>query len=188
MDRVSRRQVIKTGVAGGAAVAGGALAGVAMRGPRTAAAAGTSGVHIHGTVVFNEQPTGFGPGEPKASMGSMPGMMRMASITGYKHVINIDVFGPDSDVSGSGWGASISADPKIPDPVDGLQCFYTQRGSIQGDVVKLTGRMLFSGDPGDPGGIIRTEANLVTGKIRWTGTANKSMQFLLEGSGVVMRI
>jgi hypothetical protein len=72
--------------------------------------------------------------------------------------------------------------------VDGLQCFYSQRGSIHGDVVRLAGRMLFSGDPGDPGGSITTEANLVTGKITWTGTANKTAQFVLEGIGIVMRI
>jgi len=64
---------------------------------------------------------------------------------------------------------------------------FTQRGSLQGDVVKLTGRMLFSADPADPGGIISTEANLATGEIRWIGTLDRSFQLLLTGTGVVIR-
>jgi hypothetical protein len=193
MDSFNRRDVVKMGAAGAAGVA---IAGLTTRGSGgVSAAGGTSGVHIHGTVTLvDDMPSGSGPGQPKGSMAGMAGqpmggMARMMEITHYMHVINIDVFGPDSDLSGSGWGATANAsDPKHPTAVDGLQCFYTQRGSIQGDIVKLTGRMLFSGDPGDPGGTITTEANLATGTIKWTGTLNKSAQFVLETTGVVMRI
>jgi hypothetical protein len=115
------------------------------------------------------------------------GMARMAA-TDYMHVINIDVMGPDSDLSGNGWGATAtSSDPNQPASLDGLQCFFTQRGSVQGDVVKLTGRMLFSADPADPGGTITTEANLATGEIRWIGTVDRAFQVLLTGTGVVIR-
>lgn len=197
---ISRRQVVALGAAGSA----GALLGRSTLTSASAAASPNSGrgVHIHGTVVYRgTPPVGFGPGETMAGMsadqpmsgmadppeGSSMGMARMAA-TDYLHVINVDVFGPDSDLSGSGWGASTeSNDPNQPAPVDGLQCFFTQRGSIQGDVVKLTGRMLFSGDPADPGGAITVEANLANGQIKFIGTANKMAQVLLEGTGVVMR-
>ncbi len=197
---VSRRQLVALGAAG---TAGAVFGKTALTGASAVAAvpAASRGIHIHGTVTYRgTPPTGLGPGEMMAGMSndqpmggmasdpSMAGMARMAA-TDYLHVINIDVFGPDSDLSGSGWGATTdAADPTQPVPVDGLACFYTQRGSIQGDIVKLTGRMLFSGNPADPGGTITTEANLANGTIRWTGTANKAAQVLLEGTGVVMRI
>jgi hypothetical protein len=197
---ISRRQVVALGAVGTAGVLLGRSA------PTSASAADSPatgrGVHIHGTVVYRgTPPVGFGPGKTMDEMDasqpmpgmtstagpSMGGMARMAT-TDYLHVINIDVFGPDSDMSGSGWGATADAsDPNHPVPVDGLQCFYTQRGSVEGDIVKLTGRMLFSGDPDDPGGTITTEANLANGTIKWTGTLNKMAQFVLEGTGVVMR-
>ena len=201
---VTRRQLVALGAAGTA----GAVLGKAALSSSPAAAETPNagrGVHIHGTVIYRgTPPVGVGPGKTAggtdmAGMGTAGtdmagtdmagmGMARMAA-TDYMHVINIEVFGPDSDLSGNGWGATTDAtNPTQPVPVDGLQCFYTQRGSIQGDIVKLTGRMLLSGDPGDPGGTITTEANLVNGTIRWTGTLNKTAQLLLEGTGVVIRI
>ena len=102
--------------------------------------------------------------------------------------INIDVWGPDADVSGFGWGAL--ADPNDvtqPARVDATQRLCSQRGSIAGDVVKLKGRMLFSYVPGDVGGPIVTEANLATGHIRFYASNSATTGFL-EGTGVVMRI
>ena len=96
--------------------------------------------------------------------------------------------GPDSDVSGFGWGAL--ADPNDlnqPARVDATQRLFSQRGSIVGDVVKLKGRMLFSYVPGDVGGPIVTEANLATGHIRFYASNSATTGFL-EGTGVVMRI
>jgi hypothetical protein len=200
---VTRRQLVALGTAGaaGAIIGRGALTGSSAA---EAASAPGRGVHFHGTVVYRgDPPPGVKPNDAMAgmdadqpmagmasdanqSMGSM-GMMRMAA-TDYMHVINVDVWGPDSDLSGNGWGATAgSADPNQPTPVDGLQCFFTQRGTLEGDVVKLTGRMLFSGDPADPGGTIATEANLATGEIRFIGQVNHALQFILTGTGVVIR-
>ena len=199
---ISRRQLVALGATG---AAGAIIGRTALTGSPAAADVLKSGrgVHVHGTVVNREPPTPTAPKETMAGMagdqtmgGTAPngdhsmagmGMARMAA-TDYMHVINIDVMGPDSDLSGNGWGATaMSSDPNQPSPVDGLQCFFTQRGSIQGDILKLTGRMLFSGDPADPGGTITTEANLATGEIRWIATANHTAQFLLTGTGVVIR-
>jgi hypothetical protein len=177
MDRFNRRDVIKMGAAG---AGGAALAGLATRGAARASAAGTSGVHIHGSVLLITATPGGPP-------GGMAAMMR-AMGPDYHHVINIDVWGPDSDVSGIGWGATAeSNDLTQPTRVDGVQCIFSQRGAIVGDVVRLKGRMLFSGAPGDEGGAIITEANLATGHIRFTGS-DGAITFLLEGPGVVMRI
>src|SRR5947209_19242237 len=157
---VSRRQLVALGATG---AAGAIIGKTALTGSPAAADVPKSGrgVHVHGTVVNREPPTPTAPKETMAAMagstmgGTAPngdhsmagmGMARMAA-TDYMHVINIDVMGPDSDLSGNGWGATaMSSDPNQPSPVDGLQCFFTQRGSIQGDILKLTGRMLFSGD------------------------------------------
>jgi hypothetical protein len=177
MDRLNRRDVIKMGAAG---AGGAALAGLATRGAGPASAAGTRGLHIHGTVTFVSATPGAHSMNGMGGMGGMGGMMT----PDYHHVINIDVWGPDSDVSGIGWGATTEPnDLNQPAYPDGLQCIYTQRGSIVGDVVRLKGRMLFSGAP-DQGNHILTEANLATGHIRWIGDD----LFILEGTGVVMRL
>lgn len=198
---VSRRQLVTLGAAGTAGVL---LGRTALTSSAAVADVPNSGrgVHIHGTVIYRgTPPVSLGPGQTMAGMGedqpmggmaspadpSMAGMARMAA-TDYMHVINVDVFGPDSDLSGNGWGATTdSTNPNQPVPVDGLQCFFTQRGSIEGDIVKLAGRMLFSGDPGDPGGLIAIEGKLATGQIQFIGTFNKLFQVVLEGTGVVMR-
>jgi hypothetical protein len=100
----------------------------------------------------------------------------------------MEVWGPDSDLSGLGWAAL--ADPEDlaqPSRVDATQRIYTQRGSIEGDIVRLRGRMLFSYVPGDAGGPILTEANLATGHIRFTA-GNTATSAHLEGTGIVMRV
>src|SRR6266851_1995606 len=93
VDRVNRRDAIKLGAVGAA------VAGLGARGAGPAAAAETKGVHIHATLlVIND-----GPGAP-------PGSSQSPSLPPVIHFnINIEVWGPDSDVSGLGWGAM--ADP-----------------------------------------------------------------------------
>jgi len=171
VDRVNRRDAFRLGV-------GAAMVGLGVRGAAPAAAAGTNGVHIHATLlVIND-----GPGAP-------PGSSQSPSLPPVVHFnINIDVWGPDSDVSGFGWGALADPDDLTqPARVDATQRLFSQRGSVVGDVVKLKGRMLFSYLPGDVGGPIVTEANLATGHIRFYASNSASTGFL-EGTGVVMRI
>jgi hypothetical protein len=172
--RVNRRDVIRMGAAGGAA-----LAGMGVRGAGQASAAATNGVHIHGTLLVISDT----PGGPFARTAT-------TQQTGPEihFIISIDAWGPDADVSGLGWGASAdAADMTQPARVDPIQRIYSQRGSIRGDVVTLKGRMLFSNVPGDEGGPITTEANLTTGHIRFIA-GNSLSHAVLEGTGVVMRI
>jgi hypothetical protein len=176
LDRVNRRDMIKMGAVGAA------VAGLGVRGTRPAAAAAgtTNGVHIHATLLVISD----GPGAPPGSTTAVelpPGVE-------VHFNINIDVWGPDSDVSGFGWGALADPDDLTqPARVDATQRLFSQRGSIVGDVVKLKGRMLFSYVPGDVGGPIVTEANLATGHVRFYASNSATTGFL-EGTGVVMRI
>jgi hypothetical protein len=175
LDGVNRRHVIKLGAVGAA------LAGLGVRRAGPAAAAGTTnGVHIHATLLVISD----GPGTP-------PGASTEVDLPPGVNVhfnINIDVWGPDSDVSGLGWGALADPDDLTrPRRVDATQRLFTQRGSVVGDVVKLKGRMLFSYVPGDVGGPIVTEANLATGHVRFYASNSTTTGFL-EGTGVVMRI
>jgi hypothetical protein len=175
--RVNRRDVIRMGAVGGAA-----LAGLGVPGAGQASAAATNGVHIHGTLLVLSDT----PGGPFATATSTTPQPEFPVKVPF--IISIDVWGPDSDVCGQGWGAQAdSADMTQPARVDPIQRIYSQRGSIRGDVVTLKGRMLFSNVPGDEGGPIITEANLATGHIRFTA-GNSVSHAVLEGTGVVMRI
>jgi len=178
MDRVKRRDVIKLGALG-AAMAG--LGGRRAR-PAAAAAAGTNGIHIHATLVVISD----GPGPPPDSTTRAEPGPQLPPVFHFN--INIEVWGPDADLSGSGWGAMADPDDQTqPARVDATQRIFTQRGSVDGDVVRLKGRMLVSYVPGDVGGPIVTEANLATGQIRFYASNSASTGFL-EGTGVVMRI
>lgn len=179
MARVNRRDVIGMGAAGAA------LAGLGMRGAWQASAAATNGVHIHGTLLVLTDT----PGGPFATMTATtteePGPELPVKVP---FIISIDAWGPDSDMSGQGWGELADLSDKTqPARVDPIQRIYSQRGSIAGDVITLKGRMLFSNVPGDEGGPIITEANLVTGHIRFTA-GNSLSHAVLEGTGIVMRI
>jgi hypothetical protein len=171
---VNRRHVIKLGATGAA------VAVLGVRGAGQALAAATNGVHIHGTLVVLTDT----PGGPRSTKSGTAQQLPPV----VKFIISIEAWGPDSDVSGMGWGASAdSGDTTQPARVDPLQRIYSQRGSIVGDVVTLKGRMLFTNVPGDEGGPIITEANLATGHIRFTA-GNSLSNAVLEGTGVVMRI
>ena len=176
MDRVNRRDVIKMGAVG-VAMAG--FGGHGAR-PASAAAPGTKGIHIHATLLVISDGPGAPPGSTTDDSPQLPPV--------FHFNINIEVWGPDSDVSGFGWGALADPDDLAqPSRADATQRIFTQRGSVVGDVVKLKGRMLFSYVPGDVGGPIVTEADLATGHIRFYASNSTSTGFL-EGAGVVMRI
>jgi len=175
VNRVKRRDVIRLGALGTV------LAGLGGRSARpAAAAAGTNGIHIHATLLVISDGPGAPPGTTTVAAPELPPL--------FHFNINIEVWGPDNDVSGFGWGALADPDDQTqPARVDGTQRIFTQRGSVEGDVVRLKGRMLFSYVPGDAGGPIVTEANLATGHIRFYASNSASTGFL-EGTGVVMRI
>jgi hypothetical protein len=177
MNRFDRRDMIRMSAAG-AALAG---FGAGRTAPAAAAAdAVTRGVHIHGTLLVLDD----APGGPTIRRSTTLPQLGVE----LHFLINIDVWGPDSDLSGTGWGAlADSADLTQPTRIDATQRIYTQRGSVQGDIVRLKGRMLFSYVPGDAGGPILTEANLATGHIRFTA-GNSVSSALLEGTGIVMRV
>jgi hypothetical protein len=177
VSRINRRDAIKVG-------AGAALAGLGMRGAGQVSAATTRGVHIHGTLLVISDT----PGGPFATTTATTEQTGPEFPVKIPFIISIDAWGSDSDVCGLGWGAlADGADTTQPARVDATQRIYSQRGSIRGDVVTLKGRMLFSNIPGDEGGPIITEANLVTGHIRFTA-GNSVSHAVLEGTGVVMRI
>ena len=182
MARVNRRELIRIGAAGAA------MANPRVRGVRKALAAATNGVHLHGTLlVISDTPGGPFAGTTKPVSAS-PRIPSVPIPLKVPFIISIDAWGPDSDVSGQGWGAlADGGDMTQPARIDPIQRIFSQRGSVAGDVVSLKGRMLFSNVPGDEGGPIITEANLSTGHIRFI--AGNSLSYaVLEGTGVVMRI
>jgi len=176
LESFDRRNMLRLGAAG-AALAG---LGVSRAAPASANSVVSKGIHLHATLLVLDD----APGGPTIrSSGTLPGLGIELHFN-----INIEVWGPDSDLSGTGWGAlSDQNDPKQTARVDATQRVFTQRGSLDGDIVRLKGRMLFSYVPGDVGGPILTEANLATGHIRFIA-GNTASSATLEGTGVVIRI
>jgi hypothetical protein len=177
VEPFDRRNILKLGAAG-AALAGFAVSRAA---PAAADSVAFRGVHLHATLLVLDDLPG-GPSVRRNS-GTLPGLG-----VNLRFNINIEVWGPDSDLSGTGWGALADQhDPKQTSRIDATQRVFTQRGALDGDVLRLTGRMLFSYVPGDVGGPIVTEANLTTGHIRFIA-GNTASSATLEGTGVVIRI
>jgi hypothetical protein len=137
VKEVSRKQLIKGG-------AGGALA-VGVLGPGAAPAFagdddGGLQVHVHGNL---------------QGYGATPPTVRLA--------VSFDVFGRDSSLAGAGWDGGTGTDPSglVPGgPIPGGPvgaCYYTASGSLEGGMLTLVGRSLFTNralalaDGGDPG-------------------------------------
>lgn len=116
MSEMSRRELIKASGAG-ALGAGLVLAGSA--GLAQAAPAGSSGVHIHGTV-------------------SAVVDREVVSID-----IDVNVTGPPTNLSGNGW--DVGEDRTAADLANA--CYYTQAGSWTGNTVHLEGIVLLSNNP-----------------------------------------
>jgi len=174
MHITDRRGLLRMGAVGIA------LGGLDRRATGQPSQPTTRGIHIHATLdVLSDL-----PGDPPTD--SQPPARQLPLL--FRFNINIDVWGPDHDLSGQGWGARADpAEEKQPARVDALQRIYTQRGSIDGDIVRLRGRMLFSYVPGDAGGPIVTEANLITGAVTFYA-GNTVSHASLTGVGVVMRV
>lgn len=158
MANTSRRQLLKRGASGAVALA--ALSGGA------ASAQGRRGVHIH-----------------------IHGVLSNVANPAGKLAISIDVAGRHDDLAGAGWDGGTVAGPAgmVPGgdwPV-GPQgaCYYTAAGVLDGDVVVLQGRSLFTnrpavtlGDVEEPGRsdtradgrIMNATADVHTGEITWS--------------------
>jgi hypothetical protein len=166
MDNLTRRKLLQAGAAGTVAAGMATVTGMA---PAGAQPVRLGGIHIHGSLL----------GGPPIVRGRL---------------VDINVYGSDDDLSGSGWDADPeSPGADLPAAPDRTQCYFTQRGSISGDTVKLTGRALFWQQPGDDGAVVVTEANLATGAIKWSitevgGQTGEGGTVIFEGTGVVGRI
>jgi hypothetical protein len=136
VKEVSRKQLIKGG-------AGGALAvGVLGPGAAPAFAGGRDGllVHVHGNL---------------QGYGATPSTVRLA--------VSFEVFGRASSLAGAGWDGGTGTDPSglVPGgpPPGGPvgACYYTASGSLEGGMLTLVGRSLFTNralalaDGEDPG-------------------------------------
>src|SRR5712691_10456425 len=172
MDKMKRRELIKSGAAGTLAL--GAMAAGASVASADEGKGRCTAIHIHG--VLN-------------GVGGTPAAATLA--------ISAEVAGRRGDLAGAGWdsgtnnttgGAMVpnpgppSADPSgTAGPV--AACYYTAAGSLQGDVVTLRGRSLFTNrawpgktDGEDPnkadaradGRELNATANLKTGAITWS--------------------
>lgn len=160
---ISRRQLVSLGATG---TAGAIVGKVASAGSPAVASERMGGIHIN-----------------VLTKGVKPDMAK-----GFPHHFTMTVYGPDNDLSGMGWGGAF--DVKTQEDIANsqmLQCIYSVRGAVQGDVVKLDGLMLFSAPLGGQGLPVHFEGNLATGFLRLTTTMTDG-PFTFEGTGAVARI
>lgn len=162
MKTLSRRDLLKLGTV--SALATGTVGG------REAAGASqmrSGGVHVHATLDQVEGPVGT-----------------------LKLLIDATAWGPDDNLTGIGYDAL----PDINDPssVNSVQigpCIWTQAGSIEGDVLRLTGRVMYAHVAVDHSAEIVLEANLVTGEIRFLfDQLPPGVHLGFAGAGTVTRI
>lgn len=91
-------------------------------------------------------------------------------------LISVTVDGPRHDLSGSGWDTG-------PDPTDvSGACYFSQAGSIDHGEVKLKGRAFFANTAAFKGALVKTKADLETGKIVFDFGG-----FIFRGTGTVVR-
>ncbi len=140
--KISRKQLLKGGLAGAASVAAMPFAGSVAFASKKNEENGVA-VHINGTVRL----TAAGGGLPQ----------------GFPIEINVDAAGRASALSGSGWDTE-DADASNQDGA----CYFAQRGRLQGDVISLHGAVFFSQTVGFRGAHVTTVASLETGHITWT--------------------
>jgi hypothetical protein len=88
--------------------------------------------------------------------------------------IDIDVGGTERDLRGDGWDVD-------PDENHPTACIFVQSGSIRRDIVDLQGRVIFANDPANFGALVKTLANVESGRIDWDFGG-----FLFTGSGRVI--
>jgi hypothetical protein len=152
--KVTRKELLKGGVAGAAAVAAlpfaSSIAFASEEGGHVA-------VHIHGHL--DAQPT-----TPPAPIPSAD--------------VNVDAAGRPDALSGAGW------DNRDADSRDvSTACYFAQRGTLEGHIIKLHGTNLLANNPAVRGFRVKTTANLETGDITWFFGP-----FIFAGKGVVTKI
>jgi hypothetical protein len=149
---VTRKEFLKGGVAGAAAVAALPFANsivFASEGERLA-------VHIHGHL--NAVAT-----TPPAPIQSVD--------------MNVDAAGRTDALSGAGWDVLDADGSNV-----ASACYFAQRGTLEGHVIKLHGSNLLANNPAVLGFKVKTEANLKTGDITWNFGP-----FIFSGKGVVTK-
>lgn len=135
--KLTRKEFLKGGVAGAAAVAAVPFANsmaFASTGEHVA-------VHIHGHLLA--QPT-----VPPAPIPAAD--------------VNVDVAGRPDSLSGAGWDNRDADSSNV-----GTACYYAQRGKLDGHIIKLHGSNLLANNPAVLGFKVKTTANLATGDITW---------------------
>lgn len=135
--KVTRKEFLKGGVAGTAAVAAIPFANsIAF-----ASEGGHVTVHVHGHL--------------NAVLTVPPAPIPSADI-------NVDAAGRPDALSGAGWD-NRDADSSVVSTA----CYFAQRGAIDGHVIKLHGSNLLANNPAVLGFQVKTTANLKTGDITW---------------------
>lgn len=159
---LTRRKLLQAGAAG---AVGAGVATVTGAPPAGAGSAESTGIHIHGSLQGGTKPLLNG------------------------RIIHVTVHGPDDNLGGIG----IDADPETTGSMrvkrhDRTQCVYDVHGSVEGDVVRLTGNFLLWHGPENDTLPVEIEANLATGAIKWTATLDGAGPVPFNGTGVVIRI
>lgn len=173
VGKFTRKQFLKGGAIGAAAIAA-----MPLTGGRASAddedGGGDVFIHFHGVL--------------SRDFGGTTGILNLP--------ISVDVAGRKGNLAGAGWDSGTTAGPTgmVPTGVAGA-CYYTAAGRLDKHVVLLEGRSLFTNAAEDTradGRRMFADANLKTGRIRWTlvpaatTTRPTSDAAYFTGTGVVI--
>jgi len=162
---ISRRQLVALGAAG---AAGAVVGKVATSESSANAVERMGGIHI------------YAPAK----------VVKPEAVKGFPHTFAVTLWGSDDALSGMGWGGTLDRND-VNDAANAtiFQCVYGATGSVQGDVVKVKGLMLFSGNAEDQGMFVLIEGNLTNGFVRIIDSSSVlGDEIFLEAQGVVARI
>ncbi len=169
MAKITRKQLLKGGMAGAAAAAA-----LPFVGPMALASEGAEGVlvHAHGTVRLTEAVAGAG----------LP--------AGFPIDISVDATGRKGStsgdlLSGAGWDNDTFDSPDV----SGV-CYFSQRGTLRDDSFHVRGVVFLSNTRDFLGARVTTDANLETGAITWTFGPGPLFPFtaVFRGTGVVVKV
>jgi len=134
---VTRKEFLKGGVAGAAAVAALPFANSIA----SASEGGHVAVHVHGHL--------------DALATTPPAPIPSADV-------NVDAAGRADALSGAGWDNRDADSPNVT-----TACYFSQRGTLEDDEITLHGTNLLANNPAVLGFKVTTKANLKTGDITW---------------------